>query len=67
MRETKIGLGLGTVKLTCSGVVCASNFLGGVKGNEPDARFLVEVADVGGVAALRAFPDASVADLLVGR
>jgi len=62
----EIGLGFGAAELARGGVVGSCGFLGGVEGAEPDAGFLARVADLGGVTAPGAFPDASVADLFVG-
>ena len=62
----EIGLGFGASELARSGVVGSCGFFRGVEGAKPDAGFLARVADLGGVAAPRAFPDASVANLFVG-
>lgn len=64
--DGEIGFGLGATEVTSGGVVSACGVHGGVEGAEPDARFLIGIANLCCVAAPWSLPHASEARLLDG-
>ena len=63
-RIGEVSFGFGAAELACCSVVGTRGLFGSVKGAEPDAGFLVRVADLSCVPSPGPFSHASIMDLL---